>query len=134
MPEEQGGSAPSVWAFLPFGTPVCPLAVHRNGFHYGTATLRRMRPVVGGHRSIHKDGALPPPWKGKEDGGGPSSHLRTGSLETPRATHGYRIGLRLTFHLRDMARIPAAITHLPKDVDSLPPPNRWTNGTPQPDN
>jgi len=48
MPEEQGGLAPTVQTFLPLGTTVCPLAVHRNGLHYGTATLRRMRPIVGG--------------------------------------------------------------------------------------
>jgi len=61
MPKEQGGSAPNVRTFLPPGTTVRTMAVHWNGRHYGTATLGRMQPIVGGYRSIYKDGALSPP-------------------------------------------------------------------------
>jgi len=61
MPEEQGGLAPTVRAFLLPGTTVRPLEVHRNGLHYGTETLRRMRPIVGSYRPIHKDGTLSSP-------------------------------------------------------------------------
>jgi len=133
MPEEQGGTAPTVRAFLSLGTPVHPLAVHRNGLYHKTATLERMRPVVGSHRPIDKDGAHPPPRKRKDNGGGPSSNLRLGSLETLWAAQGHSFRLRFAIHLRNMARIPAAVWHLAADVDSLPPPNRRTNGMPQPD-
>jgi len=134
MPEEQGGPAPTIRTFLPLGTTVRPLAVHRNGLHHGAATFGRMPPIVGGYRPIHINGAFSPPRKRKEDCGRPSGHFRPGNLEGPQATLGHRLGPGLSIHLRDMARIPAAIRHPPKDVDSLPPPNRWTDGTPQPDN
>ena len=127
MPEEQGGLAPTVRTFLPLGTTVRPLAVHRNGLHFGAATLGRMRPIVGGYRPIHKDGAFPSPLKGKEDGGRPGGHLRPRGLEAPWTTRGHRLGPGLTIHLRNMAGIPAAIQHPPKDVNGVPPPNRQAN-------
>jgi len=134
MPEEQGDPTLTVRTLLPLGITVRPLTVHRNGLHHGTTTLGRMRPIVGGYRPIHKNGALPPPRKEKENGGRLSSHLRSGNLEIPRTPHGYRLGPQLLIHLRNMARISAAIWHPPKDVDGLPPPNRRANGTPQSDN
>jgi len=113
MPEEQSSLTPTVWTLLTLGVSVCPMAVYCDGLHHRTNTLGRMRSALGRYRPVHKDGALSSSWKQKENGGRPSGYLCLRNLEIPRATHGYRKGVRLPIHLRNLAGVPSAVWYTP---------------------
>jgi len=134
VPAEQGGPTPTLWPDLPAGTTIHPVAIHSDGLHHGLPPLGQMRPAMGSGRPIHQDGTLPSPKKGRKGGGRPSGHLCQRSMEAPWPPCRYSVGPRLQIHLGDLEGVPTAFGNPASHVHSVPPADRLTDRTAQPDN
>ena len=121
MPEEQDSTTPPLWTDFTPEASLCSLAINRYGLHHGATPVGGMRPVMGGHRPVHENGALPPPGKKQKNGQGSSHYFRTRNLEAPWTSDRHRVRSGLQVHLRNMEGISPAVQHPPPNVDSLPP-------------
>jgi len=133
MSAEQSLPTSAIRTILATGTLICTLAIDSHGFHHRAPGIERIRPALGSHRPVHQNGTLPPTMKGRKDGGKPSGRIRPGNMEVPQPPHRYCVRQRLPLYFRSMEGVSTDIRNSASDVDGVPPANRWTDGTTQPD-
>jgi len=114
---------PAIRTILTLGIIILPVAIDSNRLHNGTTKVRRVRPVVGYHRQIYKDGLFRPAAGKQENGSGSGCYICMGNMVTPRTPSRHRFGLGFEVYLRNLEGVPPAQWNSAMYVNSFPPPN-----------
>jgi len=102
------GTTPAIQTILALEITIYPVAINSDGLHHGATKIGRIRPTMGHHRQVHKDGPLPTASREQEDSGRFGSSVRTRNIVTPRTTSQHCLRPGFMVHLGNLKGVPSA--------------------------